>query len=561
MTTLYKQILVPGDDERVAHIFIALDGTHHPITYAEFRASIITVAHNLIAVGIRPGDRVGIMLPHSPITVTCLIASMMIGAIPSIFRHIGKAEEDLARVKQLQADHAIDHFVTEFDPNLNQADTIHQVSPQQLQAPVEATSNSPTSHQTTAFIQYTSGTTSRSKGVIISHTALLNNIDMLAAALEVQTNDVMITWLPLYHDMGLVASILMPLIKRIPIVQIDPGYWVRAPWSLFRLISDYKASICWMPNFAFDHCTQYVSDTHLAGLDLSSMRYWSNAAEPIRHRTTEQFIRTFQPYGLRESAIATGYGMAENVVGVTCSQSGRRPRVDWINRQRYQAENLAIPDATGFPVVSVGRALQTAHIQIVGEKGEILSERHVGEITVTSSSLFDGYVSRREIGQAPLKGGYYFTGDYGYMSDGELYFAGRVDDMAIIGGKNIYPNELEGLIFEEFADSIRRSVAFGIDNPATNTQAMVVAIEPRRSRTGPTQSDIEERVRQLASHQLGIRLFDVCFVERGWVEHTTSGKVSRSANREKYLKRVSHNLPRADSVTTTTAQLPHDGTT
>lgn len=550
MSTLHERILMPGDDERVALIFIALDGTHHPFTYAELRANIRIVAHNLAAAGIEQGDRVGIMLPHSPLTVTCLIASMMIGAVPSIFRHNGIADEDAARVKQLQVDHGIDHFVIEFDPNLNHPDSVHWVSPQQLQVPIEFTPDCFTTEQTTAFIQYTSGTTSRSKGVLLSHRALLNNIDLLADALEVQTGDVMITWLPLYHDMGLVASILMPLLRRIPIVQIDPGYWVRAPWSLFRFITDFKASICWMPNFAFDHSIQYVGERHLEGIDLSSMRYWANAAEPLRYRTIDQFIRTFQPYGLRESAVATGYGMAENVVAVTCSQPGTRPHVDWINRERYQAERLAIADATGFPVVSMGRALAGTQIQIVGEKGDILPDRHIGEITVASSSLFDGYVGQPETSREALKTGYYFTGDYGYMSEGELYFAGRVDDMVNIGGKNIYPNEIEGMISAEFADAIRRTVAFGLDNPATNTQTVVVAIELRRRRGGPTQSAIEARVRQLASHQLGIRLFDVCFVERGWVEHTTSGKVSRAANRAKYLKRISDDLQATDVITT-----------
>ena len=372
----------------------------------------------------------------------------------------------------------------------------------------------------------------------LSHQAVFNQLDAYSHALNLNDKDVIISWLPLYHDMGLIAGFLMPIFSGIPLVLSSPFDWVRAPYKLMQSVSQYKGTLSWLPNFAFNFCAQKIRDRNLENVDLSSWRAVINCSEPVRFESHQAFYERFKTYGLKLEALQCSYAMAENVFGVTQTDLSRPPKVDEIDREAFMVERVARPPMNGRPamkMMSSGKPLSNTHIRVLNEHGEEVPERKIGEVALQSDCMLTEYFNRPDATTNALLDGWFLTGDYGYVSDGEVFVSGRKKDMIIVGGKNVYPQDLESLTSEVPGVHAGRSVAFGIFNEEAGTEDVVIIAEVQSEDTAE-QEKIANAIRQHVTKNSAIALRYVKVVGPKWILKASSGKTARTANKEKFLK-------------------------
>jgi acyl-CoA synthetase (AMP-forming)/AMP-acid ligase II len=387
------------------------------------------------------------------------------------------------------------------------------------------------------LLQHSSGTTGLQKGVALSHRAVFNQLDLYTQKLQITAQDVIVSWLPLYHDMGLIACFIMPVLYNIPLVIMSPFDWVRAPYRLFQAITGYKGTLCWLPNFAYNFCAQKIRPSDLDGVDLSSLRAVTNCSEPMRYASHQLFLDRFKPYGLRDSAIATCYAMAENVFAVTQDGIEKPVTYDEIDQEIFQKDKLAQKATAGersVIMVSAGKPLENTSVRIVDEQGNELPERQLGEIVLQSNCMLTGYYHREDATQKAMLAGWFKTGDLGYLADGELYISGRKKDLIIVGGKNVYPQDIESVVNEIEGVHPGRNVAFGVFNEERGTEEVVVIAELEPGYEDQSQP-ISGRIRQQVTQSTAVALRQVYLVNGFWLIKTSSGKIARAANKEKYL--------------------------
>ena len=276
-----------------------------------------------------------------------------------------------------------------------------------------------------------------------------------------RANDVVYSWLPLYHDMGLIACFMLPLVCHIPVVMQSPIDWVLHPETMLQIISEYKCTLAWLPNFAFQFVSPRTPHGRRGQYDLSSVRALINCSEPVRASSMDEFQNAFTGSGLKSNALQSSYAMAENVFAVTQSDIARPsgPARLWADGQRFRKEHLIVPVAGGTPgavsFISSGQVLPNAGIRITSESGAVYPSNHVGEILVRSDCLFEGYYNRPELAADVLFNGWYHTGDLGFCREGELYVVGRNKDLLIVGGENIYPQDIEDRLTPPFIPWMR----------------------------------------------------------------------------------------------------------
>jgi acyl-CoA synthetase (AMP-forming)/AMP-acid ligase II len=378
------------------------------------------------------------------------------------------------------------------------------------------------------------------KGVALSHTAVFNQLESYQKAIHLNEDDVIVSWLPLYHDMGLIASFLMPILAGVPFVLMSPFDWVRAPHKLMLAISEYHGTLCWLPNFAYNFCAKKIRPSDLEGIDLSSMRAVINCSEPMRYESHMMFLDRFKEYGLKDSALATSYAMAENVFAVTQGGIKKLVTYDRIDLEKFQHKKIAIPaseDTLAVVMVSGGPVIENSEVKIVSDKGIELPERHLGEILVKSNCMLTEYYLRPEETAKTLVDGWFKTGDLGYLAEGELYISGRIKDLIIVGGKNIYPQDIESIVNEVEGVRPGRTVAFGIYNEEKGTEDVVVVAEIESSYSDQEKS-IGEEIRKRVTQSTAVALRHVFLVDEMWLIKTSSGKTARNANKTKYLKEI-----------------------
>jgi len=345
-----------------------------------------------------------------------------------------------------------------------------------------------------------------------------------------------VSWLPLYHDMGLIAGFVMPILLRSPLVLMSPLDWVRAPYKLMQAVTEYQGTLSWLPNFAYNFCAKKIRDRDLEGVDLSSWRAVINCSEPMRWQSHEMFLERFVPYGLKPSALATCYAMAENVFAVTQGGLEEPVRVDDVDLNTLQSGHAVITNGNlmSIKMLSAGRPIGNTEVRVLTDVGIDAPERHIGEIAIRSDCMLSGYYNRKDLTEKAFFQDWYLTGDLGYLADGEIYVTGRKKEIIIVGGKNIYPQDLEELASEISGVHPGRVVAFGIFNSAMGTEDVGIVAESDKS-------DPEER-RQIAiqirdhvtrNSDIAVRYVEV--VDRKWLIKTSSGKIARNANREKYI--------------------------
>jgi acyl-CoA synthetase (AMP-forming)/AMP-acid ligase II len=333
------------------------------------------------------------------------------------------------------------------------------------------------------------------------------------------------------------------------LVLISPFDWVRAPHKLLEAVTRYQGTLSWLPNFAYNFSAQKIRNRDLEGIDLSSWRAVINCSEPMYLKSHQLFINRFEAYGLRPEALATCYAMAENVFAVTQGGINEPVTIDRIDRSGYFSERVARPcneDESAISMLSAGKPMDNTKIRVLDDKLVDLPERQIGEIALQSDCMLTGYFNRPDLTAKAIIDGWYLTGDLGYLADGELYITGRKKDLIIVGGKNIYPQDLENLASEVPGIHPGRVAAFGVPNEETGTEDVVILAELDEvyGTTGNTsqealKSRLADEVRQHVTRGSDIALRYVSIVNRGWLLKTSSGKVARSANREKYIAETS----------------------
>jgi acyl-CoA synthetase (AMP-forming)/AMP-acid ligase II len=392
-----------------------------------------------------------------------------------------------------------------------------------------------------ATVQYSSGSTGTPKGVLLTHAALLNNIRAIRDGLGLTAADISVNWIPLYHDMGLVGAFLQPLLNGCPTVLIpttdfmrDPALWL---WAIHR----YRGTFAWAPNFAYALCAKRIADADLEGLDLSSWRFAINAAEPILASTIDAFAARYAPYGYRPETMRPVWGLAENVTAATAHPVGVPPRIEMIDRAALAAGIARPTTGDGVRSVSVGHCLPGYTVQIRSGT-RLLPDRHVGRIWLRSSSLTIGYHRDPVHTAEALVDGWLDTGDCGYVADGDLFFVTREKDLLVVGGEKYAPHDLETVISAVPGIRDGCAVVFGVMNAERGTEDLVAVAETRER--GAALEALREAVRRAVTAATGLSLRHVLLVPPGGVQKTTSGKLARSATRQRYATTLADELGR-----------------
>jgi acyl-CoA synthetase (AMP-forming)/AMP-acid ligase II len=539
---------------RPAYILIQDDNQEEAVTFAQLHRHMISAAGALRASGVGKGDIVILALRHSHLLIAAFWGAQYIGAIPSIFpypapmqNHDTYGEKLSALIGNAGAKALVVAQGWEKHMDISAAgDSCRIISDNTLihsdTQPEACLSADPATGEEIAYIQYTSGSTGLQKGVLLSHRAILNFTSSFSKGIAFQDGDIVANWLPLYHDFGLFAGFVVPLLRSYLTILMSPFKWIRNPKLLLDIITRHKATMCWMPNFGFNHTVRCMSPSRKKGVDLNSLRRLGSGGEPIKYNSLEIFSRHFEANGFRQSSMTAGYGMAENTLTVSISQPDRMPRIDWVDSRILSRSHRAVPvtpETTGaIPVVSCGVPVPGVEIKIVDSDGNPLEPRQKGQIVIRSDSLFSGYHKRPDLTAKVLRGEWYQTGDMGYMADGELYITGRKKDLIILGGENIHPEDLEAIAGTIPRIQPDRCVAFGVYDSVQGTERAVLICNVERSVKEGDKPGIERAIRKKVTAEIGITLGDVHLVSNGWIVKTQNGKIARQANRKKYLEEL-----------------------
>jgi acyl-CoA synthetase (AMP-forming)/AMP-acid ligase II len=520
-----------------------------PITVRDMLTRAVAAQKRLEAEGIQPGEVVLLIFQHGEDLITTYFGAILHGAIPSIMPYLTEKlqperyRKDLASLIEVTQPAAIftyGEFEAEVRSALIEGDSVRTVMlAEDLgegAAPVfDLERRKP---EDIVLLQHSSGTTGLQKGVALSHQSVLNQITTYADVLHITDEDVLVSWLPLYHDMGLIAGFLMPILYGLPLVLMSPFDWVRAPYRLMQAVSQYKGTLVWLPNFAYNFCATKIRDRHMEGVDLSSWRLVTNCSEPMRYESHQLFVEAFAPYGFNPNAIATSYAMAENTFAVTQGGVDSPVTTDPVDRDSLQIDRIArpaMPDKPSIMMVSAGKPVPNTQVKIVDPKGNALPDRYIGEIALFSNCMLTEYYHRPKATQDAFLDGWYLTGDYGYMLDGEVYITGRKKDLIIVGGKNIYPQDIERIGMTVPGVHPGRAVAFGIFSKKAGTEEVVLVAEVDTDDPAEKQS-IADQIRKTVTQSSAVALRHVHLVPEGWIIKTSSGKTARLANRDKFIQ-------------------------
>lgn len=505
------------------------------------RAEQFTTAYR--AAGLRPGGNVLIVLAHSGDLLCAFVGAVLGGFVPAVLPPPSNRQDmnvfwaHMAEMVRLTGDAPI--VAAEALRDSLPADSpLHArtfISPDGLGEPAPFPWHRPAADDT-AFLQFSSGTTGLRKGVVITHRMIHAQVESYRDVLGIADGDRIASWLPLYHDMGLVACFLESLALGMPATLVDPFYWVSYPYVLFEEIEAFRATHVWMPNFGFNHLVHTVDPEK--PYDLSSMKAFINSSEPCKIETFDLFRESFGPWGVSSEKLLTCYAMAESVFAVTQSARDEPVPVLELSHASLLQSGRAEAPANGersLRVPSVGRLLPGLELRVLDDRGREQADRHVGEIELRGTMVTAGYLNNDEATSAALHDGWYRTGDLGFRADGELYITGRKKELLIVHGRNYYAHDIEAIVsaFPEIKPG--RVVAFGNANELTGSEDLVILAELAQPDANEDQAVLRRRIKEAVTAELGVAATTVGFVPAGWIVKTTSGKLDRDNNRKKFL--------------------------
>lgn len=554
------------------YTFLQPEGHERFVSFAEVASEADRRARHFYARGLRPGDRMALIIPEGDEFVLSFLACLYAGIVPvplyppvafgKLDAYIKSTAEILrvADVKMLLTTQKAQNVLWSLldpVPSLKGLTVVEG-----LEGPGSGPSpdRSRFSEHDPAFIQFTSGSTAMPKGVMVPHRAILANArGIMEHTLESTLADRGVSWLPLYHDMGLIGFVLAPLRYAVPVYFIPTVSFVKRPSLWLESVHKFRGTITFAPNFAFALATRRTSDEQLAQLDLSCLKVVGCGAEPIHGDTMRGFISRMSQAGLRPETILPAYGMAEATLAMSFPGLREEVSSDWIDSDTYHAEGRALParlddDAeAGSPTstsptssspspndsahgllefVSCGRPIPEHTITIRDEQGQPLPERTIGEIYFAGPSLTAGYYNNAEGTRAAFTPLGLKTGDLGYVAGGNLYITGRKKDLIILNGRNYDPQSIEWEVGE--LEGVRKGNVVAFSRPGESSEELVIVAETRQGGVDPDV--LQKAIRQHVQTQLALRVADIVLMGPGSLPKTTSGKLQRSRTRQQYLE-------------------------
>ena len=512
------------------------------ITYRKLRDSAAAVGAGLQAAGLEPGQTVAIMLPTSEEFFFAFFGVLYAGGVPvPIYPPFRPAqlEEHLRRQGRILTNAGATLLITR--PSWRTIATLltGQVtglksveSVESLSRPDKPTQPYPARGHVIALIQYTSGSTGDPKGVVLSHANLLANIRAMGDALGASSSDIFVSWLPLYHDMGLIGAWLGSLYYAAPVAILSPLHFLTRPEDWLWAIHRYRATLSAAPNFAFELCLRKIDDADIAGLDLRSLRMIVNGAEAVSPTTLRNFTSRFVHYGMRKTAPAPVYGLAECAVGLAFPPPGRVPIIDRVERRALTERGEAAPAAADEPAalefVACGLALPGHQIRILDPVGRELGDRREGRLQFRGPSATAGYFRNPKKTQELFVDGWLDSGDLAYTVSGDVFITGRSKDMMKRAGRNIYPHEIEEAVGN--IPGIRKGcvVAFGVPDRRTGTERIVVVAETHETDPG-RREQLRHAADDIITTILEAPADDIVLAPPHTVLKTSSGKIRRAA--------------------------------
>ena len=526
-------------------------GPGEVITYGGLWLEAGLVAAGLQQRGVRPGETVLLMLPTGREYFFCFIGILLAGGVPVPLYPPGRPkqiEEHLLRHAAIANNCGAALMITIPEakpfarllhaqvPSLRQVVTVSDLT---LTADLAALQRPGLTENDPAFLQYTSGSTGLPKGVVLTHANLLANVRAMGQALQVTAEDVFVSWLPLYHDMGLIGAWLGSLYHACPLVIFSPLSFIARPSRWLKAISIFGGTLSAAPNFAYELCLRRIDDEALAGIDLSSWRCAFNGAEAVSPPVLEAFMKRFAPCGFRREALMPVYGLAESSVGLAFPPLNRGPLIDRVKRASLSESGRAEPAGEvlegSIAIASCGLPLPGHEIRIVDQAGRELPERQEGHLQFRGPSATSGYFRNPEQTARLFQGEWLEAGDRAYIAAGEVYITGRIKDIVIRAGRNIYPEEIEEAIGRLAGIRAGNVAVFGTLDPSAGTERLIVLAETRRRKDEELEG-LRRQVNGVVNDLCGTPPDEVVLAPPNTVLKTSSGKIRRAASRELYEK-------------------------
>ena len=510
-----------------AYVLLHQDQEVATPSYAELLLQARKISAGLQNLGVQPGDKVAIMLPTSVDFFAAFFGILNAGAVavplyPPV--RLDQFEDFLARQDAILGNCQAGVLVTlpQFTPitavlegrsSLNRITSVKELS---RSAPASVY---PAKGDEVALLQYTSGSTGNPKGVPLTHRNLLVNIWAIGEGFGISDGDVMVSWLPLYHDMGLIGMALVSFVYGCPLVVMGPDQFHSRPSRWLRAFSDYKGSMTAAPNFAYAICAHKLEDSELQGLDLSSWRLALNGAEPVIPSTVRAFNRRFEPYGFRESSAFPAYGLAEATLAVSFTPQNRGLKTLKLDRQALHEHGKVVDGED--EIASCGRLVKDMEVRIVDENGAPLPEGHQGHLEIRGDSVMSGY-----LGHEPVKD-WLRVGDLGFFWEEELYITGRSKDLIVVAGRNIHPSDLEAEVGR--LPGVRPGCVAAVGIESDGTQKVLVLAEVRKG-----ASDLKTEIQRCVSHLASVPC-EVALLPPRTLPKTPSGKIRRQESKKRFL--------------------------
>ncbi len=558
--TLSEALRQLADRDQRGFVFVRPDGTERFCSFREIGIEAERRAADFHARGLVKGDRLAIAVPDPDEFVLSFLGAVMGGIVPVpispqlSFKNIESYHDTVAHIanasgaKLLLTTTSTRQFVDPIVPRappLRCVVTVDELGKEdhgKVDVRIDPTD--------LAFLQFTSGSTSRPKGVMVSHRNLAWNSEsfMIHGLAKDSSFDKGVTWLPLFHDMGLIGFVVGTIFTDIPVVFLPTASFVRNPRVWLDKIHQHRGTITYAPNFAYALVAKRLKDKDVADLDLSSLRRVGCGAEPIQANTLRDFAAKLAPAKFDPKAFLPSYGMAEATLAITFVPLSTGVRTDVIEKKSLEGGDAkpaaSIEDDGAQELVNCGRPFPEHDVAIVDEAGNRLGDRQVGHIITRGPSVSAGYYQEPELTAEAFKAGpdgetWLYTGDLGYTVDGEVFICGRLKDMIIVRGRNFYPNDLEWVVSE--LPSVRRGNVVAFGTVVDGEEQLVIAAEAFQSDAEALKQSISQAI--LASFSLATH--DVVIVPQGTLPRTSSGKPQRRKTRQMYLDGT---LSRARSV-------------
>ena len=525
-------------------VFQDVKGAEKLWTFADIERGTATRAAGLQALGLSKGDRFGLVVVEPEDFILTFLAALRVGILPVplypplSFASLDAYAERSARVLSscgatvLVASAQLQNVLwslTDTVPTLKRLAKVEDVaqSTGTPEWPVILPDD-------LAFLQYTSGSTSDPKGVMVTHRNLVAQARGIIEGIDLDGDkgDKGISWLPLYHDMGLIGFVIAPLIRGVPVVFIPTLRFVKRPSVWMETIHAHRGTVTFGPNFAYALAAKRVRPEDLARWDLSCVKIFGCGAEPIHPSTTDRFMEVFGRAGANPLAFTPAYGMAEATLAITFTPLGTPWRVRHVDAERFQETGIAADPEEGDAIVShvsCGTPIVGHEVLVFTEDGRLVDDGVEGEICARGPAVCPGYFANPEATKAAHRDGWLRTGDLGYRHHGHIYVTGRLKDLIILNGRNLHPQTIEWVAAE--VDGVRRGNCVAFSRPGADSEELVIALETKAEDT----EALIEAVRAAVLAAVGVTVSEVVCLSTGALPKTSSGKLQRRKTRTEYL--------------------------